>query len=324
MKRTCEAVVAGPVLVFVAAILLGAAHARGAGREIAITVDDLPGVALVSANPEGWESMTRKLIDALAAHGQPAIGFVNESKLYGSAGLDEARVKLLRMWLDAGLELGNHTYSHKDLHGVPVKEFEDDIVRGEAVTRQLMESLGKKLRYFRHPFLHTGRDLDTRKAIGDVLTVRGYTVAPVTIDNSEWIFAKAFVEASARGDREMQQRIASAYVPYMESKVDYYERQSVVLFGRQIRQILLVHANSLNADHFGEIAAMLEKRGYSFVTLSEALADKAYDSEDTYTGPAGITWLHRWALSRGVRGLILPDEPLTPEFVLKEAGVEGE
>lgn len=165
MRRICVGGIAGQVLVVAAALLLGASDARCAGREVAVTFDDLPGVAVAASNPEGWESMTRKLIDTLTARRVPAVGFVNESKLYGDSDLDETRVKLLRMWLEAGLELGNHTYSHKDLHAVPVKEFEDDIVRGEAVTRQLMQSRGKKLRYFRHPFLHTGRDPDVRLSL---------------------------------------------------------------------------------------------------------------------------------------------------------------
>ena len=106
--------------------------------------------------------------------------------------------------------------------------------------------------------------------------------------------------------------IADAYVVYMEAKVDYFERQSKALFGREIPQVLLVHANRLNAQHFDRIAAMLERRGYRFVPLETALEDKAYRSPDTFTGRGGITWLHRWALSRDPRGEIVKNEPRTP------------
>jgi len=40
-------------------------------------------------------------------HSVPAVGFVNEGKLFvegGGAGDVDGRVGLLRMWLDAGLE----------------------------------------------------------------------------------------------------------------------------------------------------------------------------------------------------------------------------
>ena len=69
---------------------------------------------------------------------------------------------------------------------------------------------------------------------------------------------------------------------------------------------------------------MMKKRGYVFVTLAEALEDPAFRSPDTYTGAGGITWLHRWALTRGGRTAVLPDEPQVPGFVLELAGVDGE
>jgi hypothetical protein len=110
----------------------------------------------------------------------------------------------------------------------------------------------------------------------------------------------------------------------MDAKFDYFERESRALFGREIPQILLIHANSLNADAFGRLSAMMKARGYAYATLGEALEDPAYRSPDTFTGAGGISWLHRWALTRGGKGLVLPDEPTVPKFVLEIAGVDGE
>jgi hypothetical protein len=145
----------------------------------------------------------------------------------------------------------------------------------------------------------------------------------VTHDNAEWIFALAYERATGRGDAPAAARIAEAYVPYMERKLDYWERQSVRLFGREIPQVLLLHANRLNADGLPALVGMLRGRGYRLVPLDQALRDPAFDSPDSYAGPAGISWLHRWALTRG-REFVLPAEPTAPEFVLQEAGVESE
>jgi hypothetical protein len=41
------------------------------------------------------------------------------------------------------LELGNHTYSHGDLNRVPLEAFQADLIRGEIVTRKLMEAKGR-------------------------------------------------------------------------------------------------------------------------------------------------------------------------------------
>lgn len=293
-------------------------------RRVAVTFDDLPGVSVIGEGMPALAAMTQKLLAAIRAAGVPAIGFVNENKLLASGVRDDARVALLRKWMEAGLELGNHTFSHPDLHHTPLPDFEADVVRGESVTRVLLEREGRRLRYFRHPFLHTGRDLETKASLDRFLIRRGYTIAPVTHDNADWIFARAYAAAAARGDAGAQTRVADAYVPYMEAKFDYFERQSRALFSREIPQVLLLHANALNADTFGELASMTRRRGYAFVPLSDALRDHAYRSFDAYVGPAGITWLHRWAMTRGGTRLVLPDEPKTPDFVLREAGVESE
>ena len=119
------------------------------------------------------------------------------------------------------------------------------------------------------------------------------------------------------------QQVGDAYVPYMEKKLDYWERQSMKLFGREIAQTLLIHANFINSDYFDDLVAMFKRRGYKFVDLETALKDEAYRLPDNFTGGAGISWLHRWALDRG-RENVLTDEPMVPEFVLKLSGFESE
>ncbi|HEV2761768.1 MAG TPA: polysaccharide deacetylase family protein [Pyrinomonadaceae bacterium] len=291
-------------------------------RAVAVTVDDLPVVP--PGDLRRQQEITRKLLAGIKAHGVPAVGFVNEGKLVQNGARREESVALLRAWLDAGLELGNHTFSHNDLHTTPLEQFQQDVIRGEEVTRALLKERGKTLRYFRHPFLHTGRDLETKRKFEAFLASRGYRVAPVTHDNSEWIFARAYDNAGRRGDRQMMQRLGREYVAYMERKFEYFERQSVMLFGYEMKQTLLIHANALNADYFGELARMMRRRGYKFITLDEALTDKAYASPDTYAGPGGITWIHRWALTAGKRDDFFKGEPMTPDFVMKEAGQQNE
>jgi peptidoglycan/xylan/chitin deacetylase (PgdA/CDA1 family) len=296
--------------------------AMGSGppaRRMVVTVDDLPAQRL--ASPAALQKLTRGLVDALRKHRIPAVGFVNESKLRRGETVDPGRVKLLERWLDAGLELGNHSYSHLDLHRVPLPVFLADVEKGEAIARPLAATRQRPYRYFRHPFLHTGKDLATRQAVEGFLAEHGYRVAPVTIDNSEWIFARAYDEALDRRDRRLEKRIATAYLEYMEAMCAYYEGQSRALFEREIPQVLLIHANTLNAHHLDALLRRLERRGYRFVELSQALADPAFASPDQYTGPGGITWLHRWALTRGVPPALFQGEPRTLDWIQETAGI---
>jgi hypothetical protein len=86
------------------------------------------------------------------------------------------------------------------------------------------------------------------------------------------------------------------------------------IFGREIRHILMVHANRLNADAFRDVAAMMKARGYNFISIDEALQDPVYDRPDTFDGKVGVTWLSRWAAETGNRKKYGTTQ--VPQFVL--------
>ena len=82
--------------------------------------------------------------------------------------------------------------------------------------------------------------------------------------------------------------------------------------GREIRQVLLLHVNELNADYVDELVDMVKRRGYEFISIDEALEDTAYLLPDNYTGQTGPSWLHRWAFTMDKH---LPPEPREPVFI---------
>ncbi len=295
-------------------VLAGGAAAWPAERSLAVTFDDLPGseAALVANDPRALAETTRRLLAAFAAHRVPVVGFVNEGKLFHEAEgpqQAEARIAVLKLWVDAGLELGNHGYSHRDLNRTPLSEFEADVTRGEPVTRRLLAASGRTLRYFRHPFLHVGLELDKRLAFEAFLAQAGYRIAPVTIDNDEWIYAAVYADALRRGDRALADRVGADYLRYMSEVFAFFEDVSRRLTGREIRQVLLLHANALNAEYFGRLADAIEARGYRYRTLDDALTDEAYRLPDSYVGEWGISWLHHWELGAGRKRSPSPDLP---------------
>ena len=321
-----------PALLVLAPTTTAAAQQRGRGpvqiqpgapagtaatrlREIAVTFDDLPMVFGRPPSLEEHERVTTTLVGTIASLRIPVVGFVNEDKLETGGKVDPRRVELLKQWTKAGLELGNHTYSHLDLHRVSAEQYRSDILRGEAVTRPLLAEIKKKPRFFRHPYLHTGRDTATRNSIHRFLEDKGYRVAPVTLDNYDYIFARAYDKAIASKDTDQQRRIEQEYIGYMDRILAYYEKQSIALIGRNIPHILLLHANTLNARTFDRLIAAYQKRGYTFVALEHALRDPSYESQDLYVGDAGITWLHRWAMTQGRRGTAFAGEPSVPKWI---------
>jgi len=293
-------------------------------RFIAVTFDDLPMNTMYLEDGNKWVEQTQKLINTVKKFNIPAIGFVNEYKLYVNDVLDSSKLKALQLWVDADLELGNHTFSHPDYHNTEKEEFFADIIKGEKMTKDLLSQKNKKLEYFRHPYLHTGNSIEKKRALEDFLKEHYYTIAPVSIDNGEWIYARAYEKAYNKNDVELMRQIGSEYVNYMIDKTIYFENQSIKLFGYELKQILLVHANMINADYFDELAEELLKRNYGFISLKEALTDTAYQSEDTFTGKGGISWLHRWSYTRKVDKSFYAGEPEVPQSILDIAEVESE
>ena len=178
------------------------------------------------------------------------------------------------------------------------------------------------MRYFRHPFLHTGNTPEKKLQLELFLPTLQYEVAPVTIDNSEWIFAKAYHIALRKKDAAQMKKTGEAYVDYMKDKTVFYEAQSKMLFGRPIKHTLLIHANALNGDYLDELLEMYQKRNYAFISLEEALTDEAYQSKDDYAGRGGISWLHRWAMTQKVDKAFFKGEPTCPEFIQAYAGIQ--
>lgn len=295
-------------------------HGQGT-KQMAITIDDLP-VNALEQNDSLIRLMNRELLSHLSEFDVPAVGFVNEQKLYDQNGqLVPIRYQMLRDWMEAGHELGNHTYAHPDYNNLAPAQFFDEIIKGEAVTRPLMNAYQKELKYFRHPFLHRG---DTRHKVDTLaffLSENGYTEAPVTIDNSEWIFARAYELALRRNHSDMASRIGNSYVRYMLDKTAFFERNALALFGRPIHQTLLIHDNFLNAHWLGKLLAALQTDGYEFISLADALKDPAYASQDKMVTGGGITWLHRWAVTKGVDKSFFAGEPSCPQFVQDYAGI---
>jgi peptidoglycan-N-acetylglucosamine deacetylase len=275
-------------------------------REVAMTIDDLPHSASISPVAE----INRKLIESLARHKIPAVGFVNEGKLY-AGGETNARIAILRMWLDAGHELGNHTFSHIGIDRNSLAEYQEDVIRGEKLTKMLLEERGMKLRYFRHTQLRTGPTLEYQKGLDRFLAARGYTVAPVTIDNQEWVFAEAYARAKERGDQVNRERVAREYIKYMDDVFAFFEKLSTDFLGYEVKQTLLLHCNELNADHLDALVDMIRRRGYSFITLEEALNDKAYRLPAAQS-KMGLSWLHRWMIAKGLK---MRSEPRDPQWL---------
>jgi peptidoglycan/xylan/chitin deacetylase (PgdA/CDA1 family) len=308
-------VLAGSLVLILGLAGVGPTRAQTPQRAVALTIDDLPAANANGMTGKEILEMTTKLLATLKQQKAPTVGFVNERKLYRWGEVDD-RIKALSLWLDEGFELGNHTFKHTSLNRVPLQAWEEDVIRGETVTKTLQYEHHMKMRYLRHPYLDVGMDLQTRREAEAFLTARGYRVAPVTMDAWDWMYAGVYADARKRGETALQKQLVDSYLSYTDSVFDYNEKLCKELIGYEPKQVLLLHGNWLEADHIGELLDVLRKRGYQFITLDEALSDSAYRMPDDYAGEDGTTWIEHWALTRGHPP---QGEPRFPQWVIDRA-----
>ena len=293
----CAALIAGPV--------------TAQTRSVAVTFDDLPYQASAEAlcDPEQAMALTRDFLAMLEPLDSHATAFVNSGKVC-EAQAPTLLPEILNAWLDAGIDLGNHTASHINIHSTTPEAYLADVDAGAPTVQSVLEARGRTLQYFRHPYLFTGETQEKHDAIAAGLSERGYVIAPVTIDNVDWMFGDVYRKADRLGDEGLKRRVGEAYVAYMTTVLDFFEPYSAeITGGREPAQVLLLHANTLNRDWYPQIDALYRVRGYAFVTLAQALEDPIYGHADTYVRRNGISWLHRWTQTDGRRIRWEPEPP---------------
>ena len=284
-----------------AAALLFTQTTLAQDRRVAVTFDDLPfqADAATLCDPVRLMAITRDFTAMLKPLDTHATAFVNAGRMC-DAQRDAVLPQVLDQWLDAGLDLGNHTFSHINIHRTTADAYLADVDAGAPLVRQALEARGMPLRWFRHPYLFTGETQAKHDAIAAGLAQRGYTIAPVTLDNNDWMFADVYRKAEQIGEAALMQRIGEAYVAHMTKVLDVFEPYSAELTGgREPAQILLLHASSLNQDWYPQIHALYLARGYRFVPLEAALADPIYGHDDAFVAANGVSWLHRWTRTDG-------------------------
>jgi hypothetical protein len=182
-----------------------------------------------------------------------------------------------------------------------VDEWLEDAARCDHEVREIVADRGS-VRWFRYPMLHQGDDRAVRDSVARTLKRWGYTNAHVTIDNSEWLLARAYDLAMQAGDKTEAEAIVEAYVDHLREAAAHFRSAGREKFGREVDHVLLLHANAIASRHIGAVLDGLEADGFTVASLDEVLSDPMYARVDEYVGPVGLSWIYRAAP-------LSPDDP---------------
>lgn len=272
---------------------------QGADKKVCITFDKLPYM-----EPNGFwtpRELSNLILRGLARKEIEAVGFVIQEKIDD----DPGSYIIVEDWVKGGHIVGNATYSFIDFNEVSTTDLFEHIRDGQKAIRIASRNGEHTYRYFRFPLLHEGNTESKKKDAAKALYRADYTTVPVSIVTYDYQFNHLIVKVEER--EEVVERIRKHYLDYLSRCLDYAEKQSELVFGRQINQIIQLHPGIATAFFIDDLLELLEARGYSFVTVKEALEDPAYKTEETYIGPLGLSFIDRVAATQG--------KPFDPEFV---------
>ncbi len=94
------------------------------------------------------------------------------------------------------------------------------------------------------------------------------TIAPVSMDTSDWVLNPRYIKAAEGARAELGRR----FMEHMLCAAEHYKELSQDRFGRQVKHVLLFHANALVSDYLGALLQALKAKGARFISLGEALA----------------------------------------------------
>ncbi len=314
----------GFVVLFVTAVMINAftkpsnfsviAENNAKTKKMAIGFVSIPPLDRLGDAPKDSQATASLMITKLARHKIPAIGFVQGSMISDGENLSSDRAEIVRMWRDAGLEIGIGNFKHFWFYDTPYDDYVNAVEKNEKVTKQILAEKNLPLRYFSYPYLNTGKSNEEHIRFENWLNQRGLHSVKYTFDNQEWMYSYAYDMARKDGDSEKMKRIHAEFLDYMTKMRAHYEAYSQEMFGRDIAQTLVLTTSRLVADTSDELFGMFETRGYEFVSMDEAQKDAAYSTPENFVGKSGISWFERWMMAQNGK---LLDEPKVDAEVWK-------
>lgn len=270
-------------------------------QQIAITWDDLPAHGVLPAG-ETRVGIAQKLIAAMRdAHMPPAYGFVNGVQ----AEREPLSVPVLQMWRDAGLPLGNHTWSHPNLNQSSLEDWQLDLLKNEALLQKYMGD--GDWHWLRFPYLAEGETQEKRLAERKFLAQHGYKIAAVTMNFADYSYNEPYARCVAKNDIVSIARLETSYLDSAGAASDRIRSMAKTLYGHDIPYVLLMHEGAFDARMLPLLLKLYRDRGFSFVTLEQAESDPFYRNDlDLSLSPVPSTLEE----ATWTRGLPVPFTPV--------------
>lgn len=266
---------------------------QGKEKKISLTFEYIPFM-----KPMGFfraRELSNMILRALERESIQAAGFVVQSKVED----DLSTYVILDDWASRGHILGNQTWGAADYNEMEPQHFFEHIRDGQKHLRTIARAHPLNFRFLRFPYLHEGDTEKKKKRIRKDLSRGSYRIAHVSVKTAVNFFNRPFVRSQTEYPEKLE-ALKEKYLSHVMASLDYAEKQSQAVFGRNIPHVLQLHMGVATALMLKPLIEALKSRGYGFVSLVDALDDPVYSTLEDYVGPLGLTFIDRVAATKGL------------------------
>jgi peptidoglycan-N-acetylglucosamine deacetylase len=237
---------------------------------VALTFDDLPAAGSLPAGLTRTKIATDLAATLNANHLTGTYGFVNAVRMQNNPDAQQA----LHAWIDAGMNIGSHTWAHPSLTATSAEAFNQQITQNEPA---LAEYAGTRdWHWFRYPFLWEGDTLDKRHAVRAWLHDHGYKIAQVSLDFEDYAWNDAYGRCLARQDNASIDWLKQSYLDTATEYIRLGREEQLIAFGHEIPNVILLHETAFTTLMLPDLLNLLRTQGFTFSSLPEVEQDAAY------------------------------------------------
>lgn len=197
--------------------------------------------------------------------------------------------ELLKSWDDKGHAIANHSYSHLYFNSkkITFETYKEDFLKVEPQ----IAGLKNFTKIYRFPFLKEGDTKEKRDQMRTLLKEKGYHQGYVTIDASDWYVDERMRTRLVKDAKADLKPYRDFYLKHMWSRAEFYNDLAKKVYGKEVKNTILVHHSLLNALFLVDLMQMFKDKGWKLISASEAFKDPVFQLQPNIL-PAGesLVW----------------------------------
>ena len=222
----------------------------------------------------------------------PIYGFVNGFRVAQYP----YQIHILQAWRAAGNPLGNHTWSHPEFDKLSLAQYETNITRNEPLLRKVAPN--SDWHWFRFPYLEEGNTVERREQLRAWLAQHDYRIAEVSMDFQDYNWNEPYARCAAKHDDAAINSLHTSYLDAADESIRVYRQIAQTLYHRDVPYVLLLHVGAFDARMLPDLIGLFRQRGFTFVTLQQAMSDPTYSFDPKVPSPDGNTFNEMVAQAR--------------------------